>query len=31
MLEVSLPEAGMELVGWLPPGKDDCRASELAA
>jgi GntR family transcriptional regulator/MocR family aminotransferase len=31
LLEVSLPEAGMELVGWLPPGKDDRRASELAA
>jgi GntR family transcriptional regulator/MocR family aminotransferase len=31
ILEVSLPEAGMELVGWLPPGKDDVRASQLAA
>jgi GntR family transcriptional regulator/MocR family aminotransferase len=30
-LEVALPEAGMELVGWLPPGKDDRRASALAA
>jgi GntR family transcriptional regulator / MocR family aminotransferase len=31
MLEVSLPEAGMQLVGWLPPGTDDYRASQLAA
>jgi GntR family transcriptional regulator/MocR family aminotransferase len=31
LLEVSLPEAGMELVGWLPPGTDDYRASALAA
>jgi GntR family transcriptional regulator/MocR family aminotransferase len=31
MLEVALPEAGMELVGWLPPGNDDERASALAA
>jgi GntR family transcriptional regulator/MocR family aminotransferase len=31
LLEISVPEAGMELVGWLPPGKDDNRAVELAA
>jgi GntR family transcriptional regulator / MocR family aminotransferase len=31
LLEVHLPEAGMHLVGWLPPGKDDQRAAELAA
>jgi GntR family transcriptional regulator/MocR family aminotransferase len=30
LLEVSAPEVGMHLVGWLPPGKDDCRAAELA-
>ncbi|HET9222736.1 MAG TPA: PLP-dependent aminotransferase family protein, partial [Roseiflexaceae bacterium] len=30
LLEVSAPEAGMHLVGWLPPGKDDRRAAELA-
>ena len=30
MLDVSLPEAGMHLVGWLPPGKDDRRAAALA-
>jgi len=31
LLEVHAPEAGMHLVGWLPPGKDDRRAAKLAA
>jgi GntR family transcriptional regulator/MocR family aminotransferase len=31
LLEVRAPEAGMQLVGWLPPGKDDQRAADLAA
>jgi GntR family transcriptional regulator / MocR family aminotransferase len=31
LLEVHAPEAGMHLVGWLPPGKDDRRAARLAA
>ena len=31
LLEVHAPEAGMHLVGWLPPGKDDQRAAKLAA
>ena len=31
LLKVRAPEAGMQLVGWLPPGKDDQRAAELAA
>src|SRR5262249_27376706 len=31
LLEVHAPEAGMHLVGWLPPGKDDRRAAQLAA
>jgi GntR family transcriptional regulator/MocR family aminotransferase len=31
LLEVDAPEAGMHLVGWLPPGKDDRRAAQLAA
>ena len=31
LLEVHTPEAGMNLVGWLPPGKDDQRAAKLAA
>nr|HET6902593.1 PLP-dependent aminotransferase family protein [Ktedonobacteraceae bacterium] len=31
LLEVRAPEAGLNLVGWLPPGKDDRRASRLAA
>ncbi len=31
LLEVHAPEAGMHLVGWLPPGKDDRRAASLAA
>jgi GntR family transcriptional regulator/MocR family aminotransferase len=31
LLEVHTPEAGMHLVGWLPPGKDDRRAAHLAA
>jgi GntR family transcriptional regulator/MocR family aminotransferase len=30
LLDVSLPEAGLELVAWLPAGKDDQRASALA-
>ena len=30
LLEVSLPEAGLELVGWLPHDKDDQRAVALA-
>ena len=30
VLEVSVPEAGLELVGWLRDGKDDQRASALA-
>ncbi|MGB8344999.1 MAG: PLP-dependent aminotransferase family protein, partial [Ktedonobacteraceae bacterium] len=31
LLEVHAPEGGLNLVGWLPPGKDDRRASMLAA
>jgi len=31
LLEVHAPEAGLNLVGWLPPGKDDRRAAKLAA
>ena len=31
LLEVHAPEAGMHLVGWLPPGKDDQHAAKLAA
>lgn len=31
LLEVHASEVGMHLVGWLPPGKDDQRAAELAA
>jgi GntR family transcriptional regulator / MocR family aminotransferase len=31
LLEVRAPEAGMHLVGWLPPDKDDQRAAKLAA
>lgn len=31
LLEVSAPEVGMHLVGWLPPDQDDRRAAELAA
>jgi GntR family transcriptional regulator/MocR family aminotransferase len=31
LLEVQTPEVGMYLVGWLPPGKDDRQAAELAA
>lgn len=31
LLEVDAPEAGMHLIGWLPPGKDDRRAAQLAA
>jgi GntR family transcriptional regulator / MocR family aminotransferase len=30
LLDSSLPEAGMELTGWLPPGTDDRRAADLA-
>ena len=30
LLDVSLPEAGLELVGWLPRDKDDQRAVALA-
>ncbi len=30
LLDVFVPDAGMQLVGWLPPGKDDTRAAELA-
>lgn len=31
LLELDVPEAGMQLVGWLPPGVDDRRAADLAA
>jgi GntR family transcriptional regulator/MocR family aminotransferase len=31
LLELFLPEAGMQLVGWLPPGVSDRRATALAA
>lgn len=31
LLDVQTPEAGMHLIGWLPPEKDDQRASALAA
>ena len=31
LLDVRASEVGMHLVGWLPPGKDDRRAAELAA
>lgn len=31
LLEVHASEVGMHLVGWLPPGKDDRRAAQLAA
>jgi GntR family transcriptional regulator/MocR family aminotransferase len=31
LLEVHAPEAGMHLVGWLPPEKDDRCAADLAA
>jgi GntR family transcriptional regulator/MocR family aminotransferase len=30
LLEVTVPQAGLELVGWLPPGADDRRAAALA-
>jgi GntR family transcriptional regulator/MocR family aminotransferase len=30
LIEVSVPDMGMALVGWLPPGKDDRRAAALA-
>lgn len=31
LLDVHAPEAGLRLVGWLPPDKDDRRAADLAA
>jgi GntR family transcriptional regulator / MocR family aminotransferase len=31
LLDVHVPEAGMQVVGWLPPDTDDRRAAELAA
>ncbi len=31
LLEVHASEVGVHLVGWLPPGKDDRRAAQLAA
>jgi GntR family transcriptional regulator/MocR family aminotransferase len=31
LLDVQSPEVGMQVVGWLPPGKDDDRAAALAA
>ncbi len=31
LLEVHAPQAGLNLVGWLPPNKDDQRAAKLAA
>lgn len=31
LLEVHAPEAGMHLVGWPPPGKDDQHAAKLAS
>jgi GntR family transcriptional regulator/MocR family aminotransferase len=31
LLEIHAPEAGMHMVGWLPPGVDDRLASELAS
>jgi GntR family transcriptional regulator / MocR family aminotransferase len=31
LLDIHAPEAGMHLIGWLPPEKDDRRAAELAA
>lgn len=31
VLHVHPPEAGLRMVGWLSPGKDDRRAAELAA
>ena len=31
LLDVHVPEAGMNLVGWLPPDKDDRRAADLTA
>lgn len=31
LLDVHAPEAGLRLVGWLPPDKDDRRATDLAA
>lgn len=31
LLEMHASDVGMHLVGWLPPGKDDRRAAQLAA
>ncbi len=31
LLDVHAPEAGMHLVGWLPPDKDDQQATKLAS
>ena len=31
MLEVHAPEAGMHLVGWLPPHMDDAKVTQQAA
>ena len=31
LLDVYAPEAGLRLVGWLPPDRDDRRAAGLAA
>ncbi|HEY1014648.1 MAG TPA: PLP-dependent aminotransferase family protein, partial [Herpetosiphonaceae bacterium] len=31
LLDIRIPEAGMHLVAWLPPGMDDRRASDQAA
>ena len=31
LLELNVPEAGMQLLGWLPAGVDDRRAANLAA
>jgi GntR family transcriptional regulator / MocR family aminotransferase len=31
LLEVHAPQAGLNLVGWLPPNKDDQRVAKLAA
>lgn len=31
LLDVAVPEAGIDLLAWLPPGEDDRRAATLAA
>jgi len=31
LLDIHAPEAGLRLVGWLPPDKDDRRTADLAA